>query len=435
MTAAEVEAVGAAAAAETAYLWLHMLIAVLETADGSNTIPHNDGIPLPDDQSTDKLIVLLMHRCASLLADPLQGPALQQQLPTSFRYWSQATDAFARITAATLFSTVTECIAKILQERAVSFLSALDAPGLQGIQLSAAIIAQSSSCLLAAAKVVSYLRQAQAAGLSQLLVEPAEYMYGVAESFVNTLAAATASKCSHSYHQQLQPALMAAAAALMSFAEFEGRRGSSRPDSVPASMPGNMQLAAVAAQYLRAVAGQPQCRGADGRADESATLWDQGATAALRQVLVWLAEPVSPIATASAVLTAALPALELIAGDDPRARRQLATADGPLGWAPVAAALSRRLPRRMAARFRPDIDSVTSAIAGGGRAGLPAMLPLRNVHSCCSKEASVHVHLCLKFFHAAAYVDLCNACSYSHQQSGPESLHTLLYLQALPVRC
>ncbi len=72
----------------------------------------------------------------------------------------------------------------------------------------------------------------------------------------------------------------------------------------------------------------------------------------------------APIATASAVLAEALPALEALARTDPAARQQLVEVGGRWEWAPVAAALRRRLPRRMALRFLPEVDSVTATMAG-----------------------------------------------------------------------
>ncbi len=91
---------------------------------------------------------------------------------------------------------------------------------------------------------------------------------------------------------------------------------------------------------------------------------DVAAAPALVRLLAWLAEATTPVATASGVLAESLPALEHRVRSDPPMRRLLAEAGGRWEWAPVAAALHRRLPRRMAARFLPDVDRVTAAVAG-----------------------------------------------------------------------
>ncbi len=89
----------------------------------------------------------------------------------------------------------------------------------------------------------------------------------------------------------------------------------------------------------------------------------------------------------------ALPALAAVAAGDEEARSHLAAEGGPHEWAPVAAALHRRLPRRMAARFLPEVDCVTAAVAaapsGGGvgeagaagaAAAMAAMRVVRALH-------------------------------------------------------
>ena len=79
------------------------------------------------------------------------------------------------------------------------------------------------------------------------------------------------------------------------------------------------------------------------------------------QLLLWLSEPTTAVATASGVLAEALPALRHVAADED-VRQVLAAVDGPHEWKPAAAALWRRLPRRMAARFLPEVDRVSAAV-------------------------------------------------------------------------
>ena len=93
---------------------------------------------------------------------------------------------------------------------------------------------------------------------------------------------------------------------------------------------------------------------------------DVTAAAALVRFLSWVATA-APIATASAVLAEALPALGTVARTDVASRQQLAEAGGRWEWAPVAAALRRRLPRRMAGRFLLDVEGVAAAVSGTSR--------------------------------------------------------------------
>ncbi len=72
--------------------------------------------------------------------------------------------------------------------------------------------------------------------------------------------------------------------------------------------------------------------------------------------------PTTPVATASAVLVEALAGLEALAAACPATQLALAESDGEFEWAPVAAALRQRLPRRMAARFLPELDRVSTAV-------------------------------------------------------------------------
>ena len=162
------------------------------------------------------------------------------------------------------------------------------------------------------------------------------------------------------HHTRLSSqALAHAAAALLAFAELDSRVGGKRPPAFE-RLRGSMQLAATDAACLRTLVSQ--VTRTSSRKPSLATTAVMSA-AELRQALAWLAEPTTPIATASAVLVEALPALESLAAACQNIRRQLASA-GSCDWAPVARALHQRLPRRMAARFLPDVDRVSAAILG-----------------------------------------------------------------------
>ena len=75
---------------------------------------------------------------------------------------------------------------------------------------------------------------------------------------------------------------------------------------------------------------------------------------AARWSFLWLSEPIMAVATASGVLAGALPALRLMSADE-EMRQVLAAADGPHEWEPLAAALRRRVPRRVATRLLPKM--------------------------------------------------------------------------------
>ena len=156
--------------------------------------------------------------------------------------------------------------------------------------------------------------------------------------------------------------LAEAAVALLSIAEFSSRVAACQAVDIEA--PGSMQLAASGAQFLHRLARLLQSDETAHAAGARAALTSHNAAAALRKSMAWLAEAASPVATASAVLAEGLPALAAMAAADEATRHALAAAGGQQEWAPVAAALRRRLPRRMATRFLPDVERVTVAVAG-----------------------------------------------------------------------
>ena len=157
--------------------------------------------------------------------------------------------------------------------------------------------------------------------------------------------------------QRLKPgALARCAVALLAFAQLDSMAGSS-PQGHHELQETPMQKAQKATAWLRhhsRAAAQLQPKDPPN---------DLTVAAAVVRFLRWLAAA-APIATASAVLAEALPALEALARADPATTQQLAEVGGRWEWAPVAAALRRRLPRRMASRFLPEVDRVTTAVAG-----------------------------------------------------------------------
>ena len=165
--------------------------------------------------------------------------------------------------------------------------------------------------------------------------------------------------------RQVSPTAVAnAAAALLAFAEFDCHAGGKLSSEIGGSLRGSMQLAAAGAACMRGLAGQvsrissfaPYGRDCAGSADASLA-------AQLRDVIAWLAQPTTPVATASAVLVEALVGLQALVAACSVTKLALAEGDGEFEWAPVAAALRRRLPRRMAARFLPEVDRVSTAVA------------------------------------------------------------------------
>ena len=146
------------------------------------------------------------------------------------------------------------------------------------------------------------------------------------------------------------------AVALLAFAQLESIAGLAAPGWDEAAG-GPMQRAQLAAAWLRRHPHDAlQMKLAEAPNDVTAA-------AALVRFLSWVTTA-APIATAFAVLAEALAALEAVARTDLTSRQQLTEGGGRWEWAPVAAVLRRRLPRRMAARFLPDVEGVTAAAAG-----------------------------------------------------------------------
>ncbi len=154
----------------------------------------------------------------------------------------------------------------------------------------------------------------------------------------------------------------AAAVSALAFAEVDGNCNITRPGGIASAMQGYMQYAAQAASYLHLLAQQLLKPSRANAEVARAVLTARGAAQSLVQFLFWLSEPITAVATASRVLQEALPALQLMAAGE-ETWQLLAAEGGPHEWMPVAAALRRRLPRRMAARFLPDVDRVSAGVA------------------------------------------------------------------------
>ncbi len=164
-----------------------------------------------------------------------------------------------------------------------------------------------------------------------------------------------------------QPAGLAAtvasgAVAVLAFAPCDSS-SRKRPVNIEQYMPGCMEYATKAAKFLHVLAQQLRKHSRANAEAARFALVSEEVAQSLVQLLLWLSEPTTAVATASGVLAEALPALWLM-GADEGMRQILAAADGAHAWEPVSAALRRRLPRRMAARFLPDLDRISAVVAG-----------------------------------------------------------------------
>ncbi len=156
--------------------------------------------------------------------------------------------------------------------------------------------------------------------------------------------------------------VVAAAVSALAFAEVDDNSNTTRPAGVADVMQGCMQYAANAVRFLHVLAQQLLKPSRTNAEAARSALTTRGAAQSLVQLLLWLSEPTTAVATASGVLQEALLALQLmVAGEE--TPQLLAAEGGPHEWEPVAAALRRRLPRRMAARFLPEVNRVSAAVA------------------------------------------------------------------------
>ena len=310
--------------------------------------------------------VLLLHRCARLLTDPALQRQLQAPAPKLHALAPYTTTAGCSSAAALLsmtlwhgiitdFTAMRGCLREFCDtdsERREMLLGRA-----RQLHALAAVVALPGR--MSAGDIVLVARELHASAwqynIAGFLADALALLHDPQRSLADTKKRAAV------------PAAVAASVALLSFGEVAGRRGS-RPSDVESTVPGSMQLVACAARHLHSLARLLQSGEAASAAVACAALSSQGAAAMLRNTMAWLAEAATPVATASAVLAEGLPALAAIAGADEATWLALAEAGGQHEWAPVAAALQLRLPRRMAARFVPDVERVTAAVADRGTA-------------------------------------------------------------------
>ena len=199
-------------------------------------------------------------------------------------------------------------------------------------------------------------------------------------------------------------AVAATAAAFVAFAEFGSRAGGKRPPGLGDRLPGSMQLAAAGAALIRELVAHLDSISLVAAYEHSGTRPTHAGlmlAGELRHVLEWLAEPTTPVATASAVLVEALAGLEALVAACPRTRRALAEAGGSFEWAPVAGALHWRLPRRMAARFLPVVDHLSAAVNEGSGADVSEG---RDTVSVGETEAAMVLPVKVRIYSAARRV-------------------------------
>ncbi len=356
---------GAASEAEAAWAASSALFCILRpfaTASTGNEV-----------RMAAEAAVTLVHRCYALVTSPAAAGALQQRLHWLDTPWSYPLSLGRAGPAHSLLVFSLQVSAEVVGQYVSVRLdgcashAVIDAlPRVQRQVLALAMAMSLPECL-----------RTQAAGSAAPLQRGGLIFYEVAKLLVRILDLVQGAQGDADGGWAEKPAaasVVQTATALMSFAEHDGRSGK-RSAEVDVSMPGCMQLAAAAASCLASLAHRL-------RSDDSAAasihevLKGPGArpplAAAARQLLqllAWVSEPTTPVATSSAVLAKALPALATLAASDETARLRLAEGGSGKEWAPVAAALRRRLPRRMAARFLPDVDAVTAAVETGREGG------------------------------------------------------------------
>ncbi len=208
-----------------------------------------------------------------------------------------------------------------------------------------------------------------------------------------------------------QPASLAATAtsgavSALKFAPLDSISGS-RPPDIETKMRGCMQYTADAVTLFHVLAQQLVEPSRTNAEAARSILTTREAAQSLVQLLLWLSEPTTAIATASGVLSEALPALRLMAADE-EMRQMLAVEGVPHEWKPVAAALRRRLPRRMAARFLPEVDRVSAAVAG--RAVRAPDKATSEAAAIAAAEAAMAELLQVCAINISCDADLCHPC-------------------------
>ncbi len=104
------------------------------------------------------------------------------------------------------------------------------------------------------------------------------------------------------------------AASVLAFAQYDSHTNQ-RPLVIHGRLPGCMQYAAEAVRYLHLVAQHPAQLGRKTVVAALTSRTFQGVVPELMRLITWLSKPTTAIATASGVLTEALPALTLMAAD------------------------------------------------------------------------------------------------------------------------
>ncbi len=199
---------------------------------------------------------------------------------------------------------------------------------LQTLPKSLADCQQQFLALSAAVKRAALLPSTQVAPAAPDRL-PAFVAYGGASVLAN-IAGLSAEALHHDPSSICRPIGMAAvvasgAVSALAFAAFDS--DSKRRPSVAMQLRGCMDYAAQAAKYLHQLAQQLiKFSSANAEAARSA-LTTGGAAQSLVQLLLWLSEPTTAIATASGVFQEALPALGLMAAIG-ETRQMLATAGG-----------------------------------------------------------------------------------------------------------
>ena len=305
-----------------------------------------------------RLAAGFLQQCVALLADSTIATQLKKQHCYPIRSLGTAPQLAVHL----------DCLAESASTRVSKYMGGL-ITATMCIKSRMKMLADNQQQLLALSAALA--RAAHMHGpdgeLQESVQRPAASTYAAAALLAN-IAGVCAESMHHNAPLVCQPGGLAAtlasgAVAALAWAVVDSSCGSRAPE-IADDMPGCMQYAAHAAEYMHALAQQLQKPSRTDAHAARTALTMHGAAQSLVQLLLWLSDPATAVATASGVLAEALPALRLMAAEEDM-RQVLAAAGGPHEWEPVAAALQRRLPRRMAARFLPEVGRVSAAVIGG----------------------------------------------------------------------
>lgn len=309
---------------------------------------------------------LLLQQCQALLTDP----ATAARLRVLQRYPSCGLKLRPSLTVAADFVLSADNALKFL----INFMHRRIHRNIPGhAKISVVAASQQQLLALSAAVARPAFMYGSEVGLPEWVDRPPATIY-LGAALLAEIADLSAESLHHAPVSICQPAGLAAvvtsgAVSALAFAAVDSCSGR-RPPDIERDMQACMRYAANAARFLHVLAQQLLKPSSVIAAAARSALTSQGAAQSLLQLLLWLSEPATATATASGVLAEALAALLLMAVDKDM-RQVLTAADGPHEWEAAAAALRRRLPRRMAARFLPEVDRVSAAVAGrsGNAAG------------------------------------------------------------------